>query len=56
MSSTTSMGRPAVPEHRANPTLIDSLARRLGIGDGYLDYLGHWVSYSHESKARWGAP
>ena len=46
------MGRPAVPEHRANPTLIDSLARRLGIGDGYLDYLGHWVSSSHESKAQ----
>lgn len=39
-------------EHRLAPTALDSLARRLGIGDGYLDYLGHWVTSSAESKAR----
>jgi hypothetical protein len=30
--------------------LIDSLARRLGIGDGYHDYRGSWVSFTLEAK------
>jgi hypothetical protein len=45
------MGTPAVPERPVNPALIDSLARRLGIGDGYHDCSGHWVATRTESKA-----
>ena len=30
--------------------MIDSLAQHLGIGDGYHDYQGQWVSFSQNSK------
>jgi len=36
---------------KPDATLIDSLARRLGVGDGYHDYSGRWVAFSQEAKA-----